>query len=64
MKKREVTTPLLAAIAVTRGVMGVGAGMLLSKRIPRRKRERVGWTLLGLGVASTIPVAAKVFRRS
>ena len=64
MKTRELTTPLLFAIAATRGMMGVGAGLLLAKRLPQRKRKKVGWTLFGIGAASTIPLAARVFRKS
>lgn len=63
MRRKEIELPTLAAIAATRGMMGVGAGLLLAKSVPRRKRKRVGWTLFGIGAASTIPLAARVFRR-
>ena len=64
MRTREVALPVLGAIAATRGMLGVGAGLLLSGRIPRRRRRRLGWALLGIGAASTVPLAAAVFRRS
>ena len=63
MKYVKVAPPTLAAIAATRGMLGVGVGLLLSKRLPRRRRDKVGWTLLGIGAASTIPLAIRVFRR-
>jgi hypothetical protein len=63
IKTKKVALPTLAAIAATRGMMGLGAGLLLSERVPRRKRGRVGWTLFGIGAASTVPLAAMVFRR-
>jgi hypothetical protein len=63
MKTTQIAVRTLAAIAATRGLLGVGAGMLLSDRIARRRRRTLGWTLLGVGIASTIPLAATVFRR-
>ena len=64
-KKRTLTMPmpLVGAIAATRGMLGTGLGLLLSKRIAERKRRAVGWTLLAIGVASTIPLAAMALRR-
>jgi hypothetical protein len=64
MKIRELAGPTLAAIAATRAMLGLGAGLLLSERIGRKPRRRLGWALLGVGVASTIPLAATVFRRA
>jgi hypothetical protein len=60
---RGVATPILGAIAATRAMLGFGLGLLASRRV-RQKRSRVlGWTLLGVGLASTIPLAAMVLRR-
>jgi hypothetical protein len=66
LKKKKTLTlplPLLGALAATRGMLGTGLGLLLSKRIAERKRRAVGWTLLAIGVASTVPIAAAVLRR-
>ena len=63
MKTQEIALPVLAGIAATRGMLGVGVGLLLSGRIPRRRRRRLGWALVGLGAASTVPLAAIVFRQ-
>jgi hypothetical protein len=60
---RSVTTPILAAIAATRAMLGAGVGLLASRRIPQRRSRVLGWTLLGIGLASTVPLAATVFRR-
>jgi hypothetical protein len=57
----QISVPTLVSVAVTRALMGVGAGMLLSKKIARRRRRRVGLTLFALGAASTIPIALRVF---
>jgi hypothetical protein len=44
-------------------MLGVGIGLLLSGRIPRRRRRTIGLALLSIGAASTLPLAAMVFRR-
>jgi hypothetical protein len=56
----QLSWPTLVAVAATRGLMGVGAGILLAPRIERTRRRTVGLALLGLGLASTIPLAARV----
>ena len=60
----KLTFPLLAAIGATRGMAGIGLGLLLADRIPRRRRTLVGKILFGIGAASTIPLLATVIRRS
>jgi hypothetical protein len=62
-KVRRVATPILGAIAATRAMLGFGAGLLASRRIPRKRGRALGWTLLGVGLASTIPLATMVLRR-
>ena len=57
----ELSWPTLVSVAATRGMMGVGAGILLAPRIDRKRRRAVGLALFGLGLASTIPLAARVF---
>jgi hypothetical protein len=57
----QVSLPTLVSIAATRGLLGVGAGLLLSPRIARKRRRTVGLTLLALGAASTIPIGLRVF---
>lgn len=61
---RQVTVPLheLAFIAATRGIAGAGIGLLLSEYVPRSARRAIGWTLIGIGAATTVPIAVSVFR--
>ena len=61
--KREfqLSLPTLFSVAATRGLLGVGAGLLLSDKLERKDRRRTGFALLGLGVATTIPLALRVW---
>jgi len=61
MIERRVTLPTLGLIAVTRVILGVGVGLLLSRHLSRDERRGFGAGLFVLGALSTIPLAAKVF---
>jgi hypothetical protein len=56
----QLSLPTLATVAATRGMLGVGAGLLLAPKIADKRRRAVGLALLGIGVASTIPIALRV----
>ena len=56
MKTHPVTLPEMALVAMTRGMAGAGIGLLLSERVPSQARRAVGWTLLAVGAATTIPI--------
>jgi hypothetical protein len=58
---KSVTVPEIALIAVTRGAIGFGAGLLLAEKFERHQRKVVGWTLFLSGLASTVPIALLVF---
>ena len=60
MKERRITTPELTLIAGTRVALGVGIGLLCSGRLNRDQRRAAGLALLGIGVASTIPLLLEV----
>lgn len=64
MKTKMVTVPELAMIAGTRVAGGVGLGLLLGDRLARDRRRAIGWTLLAVGVISTIPLLARVMLRN
>jgi hypothetical protein len=63
---RQVSVPLheLAFIAATRGLAGAGLGLLLADQLNPTTRRAVGWTLLGIGAATTVPLAVSVFRHN
>jgi hypothetical protein len=60
MRKIQITLPELALIAGTRGMLGVGIGLLLADRLSEPQRKAVGWTLATIGVLTTIPLAIEV----
>jgi len=62
--KPKLSFPLLALFGITRGIAGIGAGMLLADHIGKRRRQLLGKILFGVGAASTIPLLVTVIRRS
>jgi len=60
MRERAITLPELGLIAGTRVALGVGIGLLLADRLDPDRRRAVGWTLLLVGVVSTVPLAMEV----
>ena len=58
---KRVTVPQLVLIAATRGMIGFGAGLLLADKFRSERRRILGWSLFLSGLASTIPIAMKVF---
>ena len=60
-ESKSVRVPELALIAATRGVIGFGAGLLLSDKFKREQRRVLGWSLFLSGLVSTIPIAMHVF---
>ena len=64
MKETSIALPKLGAIAVTRVLLGVGIGLLLSEKIGRDRRAIVGGVLAALGALSTIPLAIGVVKRA
>ena len=61
MMTTELRLPELALVAGTRGMLGAGIGLLLADNLGDRQRKGVGWTLVAIGVLTTIPLAAIVF---
>lgn len=59
----EVHLPELALLAGTRGALGAGVGLLLAGRLSEEQRKNIGWTLVAVGVLTTIPIAAMLFGR-
>jgi hypothetical protein len=60
MLSRTITLPELALISGTRAMAGVGIGLLLADHLEPQQKRTLGWTLLAVGVLTTIPLAAEV----
>ena len=63
MRSTELTLPELALVAATRGMLGVGVGLLVADKLTPETRRAVGRTLFLLGRVSTRPLAMLVFGR-
>jgi hypothetical protein len=62
MSKTTLEVPEVAMIAVTRGLAGAGIGLLVADKLRARTRTRLGWALLAIGAATTVPLLASVLR--
>jgi len=63
MRNMQFNMPQLVLLGATRGMIGFGVGLLIAERLKRGRRKSIGWTLLGIGAASTIPLAITIFRK-
>lgn len=62
MLRTELTLPELGLLVATRGMLGLGIGLLLAHRLSRDTRKGAGWALAAVGALSTIPLAWMVYR--
>lgn len=60
----KLSFPLLALFGLTRGLAGIGLGLLLADHIAHDRRKQLGKVLFGVGAASTIPLIATIIHRS
>jgi len=60
MKHASLTLPEIAAVAATRAAGGAGLALLLGDRLTPEQRRTAGWTLLAIGVITTIPLMVDV----
>jgi len=61
MIKTELSLPQVALLAGTRAMLGAGVALLLAEKLDDDQRRAVGWTLVAVGVLTTIPLAVQVF---
>lgn len=64
MRETKVTLPELALLAGTRGALGAGVGLLLADCLSSQQRKAIGWTLVGVGALTTIPLAFEILGKS
>ena len=60
MKQLALNLPTFGFVVMTRALLGVGVGLLVSERLSPEQRRAVGLTLVLVGVATTIPAAIAV----
>lgn len=63
MKRFNLPAPLFFFIVMTRALLGAGVGILVSDKLPRRRRKTVGAALMGIGALTTIPALYALFGR-
>jgi hypothetical protein len=63
-KSISLKIPEVGFIAGTRFALGFGVGLLAAGRMDRGQRERAGWTLVTIGVISTVAIAARIIGRT
>jgi len=59
-KSITLTLPEIGLIAMTRGALGVGIGLLLSNALEKDERHSAGLALLAVGVLTTIPILLRL----
>ncbi len=57
--KTRISLPELGLIAMTRGLLGVGLGLLVAGKL-NGARKPVGLALLGVGLVTTLPLILDV----
>src|SRR5438477_512153 len=59
-KRITLTLPEIGLIAMTRGALGVGIGLLLSNALEKEERRSAGLALLAVGVLTTVPILMRL----
>ena len=59
-KSVTLMLPEIGMIALTRGALGVGIGLLLSNGLKREERQSAGLALVAVGVLTTIPLLLRL----
>jgi hypothetical protein len=57
--KTEISLPELGLVAMTRGLLGVGIGLLAANKL-NGARKPVGLALMAVGLATTVPLVLDV----
>jgi putative Mn2+ efflux pump MntP len=59
-KRITLTLPDIGLIAMTRGALGVGIGLLLSNSLEKEERRSAGLALVAVGVLTTLPILLRL----
>jgi hypothetical protein len=61
IQERQLNTSDIILLAMTRGMLGAGIGLLAASRMSSEQRLAVGRTLVLVGAVTTVPLAMRVF---
>jgi hypothetical protein len=62
MHRTPLSIPEIGLIAGTRAALGAGVALLLADRLTNDQRRAVGWTLVGVGAVTTLPILVQLFK--
>jgi hypothetical protein len=60
-RQTSVSIPEMALVAGTRALLGAGVALLMGERLSSEQRQAVGWTLVGVGILTSIPLGFEIF---
>jgi hypothetical protein len=60
--ERILSGKKIALLSGTRVALGIGIGLLLSRRLSNRRKKAIGLALTSAGALSTIPLAIVIVR--
>lgn len=61
VNEKQLNTSEIVLLAMTRGMLGAGIGLLAAGKLSDEQRTAVGRTLLLVGAATTLPLAWRIF---
>jgi hypothetical protein len=59
-RRVTLTLPEIGLIAMTRGALGVGIGLLLSNALEKDERRSAGLALFAVGALTTVPILMRL----
>ena len=59
-KRVTLTLPEIGLIAMTRGALGVGIGLVVSNALEKEERRSAGLALLAVGMLTTVPILMRL----
>lgn len=62
MGKLRLNKRTFGFVVSTRAALAFGVGLLVSSRIPEKRRRAIGLSLVGLGAATTVPAVMAICR--
>ena len=60
MKNLALSLPTFGFVVGTRAALAFGVALLVSERIPASRRRALGYALLAIGAATTVPAVRSV----